>query len=180
LYCLFCGGDNPAFGKYCHECGKPLVRTNSDKAKNLTQRTPTEQELVALILRTDSKPNECHQCGAESGLTRHEFAIAKVASVNRAWGETAAHVGLSTLSIVAAPVTGFGVFSWKRPNKTTSFRLFPAELVLCRSCLSLASTGSGPSDDAYRFHPWAKKARHIGYDKYLSPEELAKLTPKKG
>jgi ribosomal protein S14 len=132
------------------------------------------------ILKIDRKSNECHRCGADKDLIRHEFAIAKVVSVKREWTETLARVGISAVSIVAAPITGFGVFSWKGPNKTTSYRLIHAELVLCRSCLSWgwkSRNGMELKDDAYRYHPWAVEARRLGYEKYLSSEELKTLKP---
>jgi ribosomal protein L40E len=176
MYCVICGSHNPEHGKFCQECGNRLVRTKSE----LVPRASTENELLLEVLRTDSKPNKCHRCGAETDLTRHGFAIGKVISMKREWGETIAHVGLSAVSIVAAPVTGFGVFGWKSPKKTTSFKLFKAELVLCSSCLSWAwrtRHSTELKEDAYRLHPWAEKARSIGYDKYLSAEEVARLKP---
>lgn len=176
MYCPRCGSRNPDYGKFCHECGNPLARTKSE----LLRRTPTEKELLLAVLQTDPKLNECHRCGAETNLTRREFAIAKVVAVKREWGETIARAGISAVSIVAAPLTGFGMFSWKGPNKTTSFTLFKAELVLCRSCLSWAwntRRRTELKDDAYRCHPWAEAARRIGYDKYLSVEEVARLKP---
>jgi hypothetical protein len=140
----------------------------------------TEKDLLLKLLKTDPKPNECHQCGISTDLTRHRFAFAKLLSVKREWGETLARAGLSAVSIVAAPVTGFGVFSWKRPNKTTSYKLFPAELVLCRSCLSSSWKTRHSTElkqDTYCCHPWAELARRIGYDKYLSADELATCNP---
>jgi len=184
VYCVLCGSENPAYGKYCHNCGKRLLKPTSSSHRGITPRIPTEQELLVRLLKTSPKPNECHRCGTEADLTRHQFAIAKVVSVKREWGETIARFGLSAVSIATAPVTGFGVLSWKAPNKATSYKLLKAELVLCRSCLSWAWKAipvvlarSELKADAYRCHPWAEKARRIGYDKFLSAEQVAKLTP---
>jgi len=176
MYCVSCGAPNPVRGKFCHRCGSPLVTIESQ----LLRRTPTEKELLSGILRLDQKPNECHRCGAETDLTRHEFAIAKVIGVKREWGETVARLGISAVSIATAPITGFAGFSWKGPDKTTSYRLLKTELVLCRSCLDSAwKSRRSPKlkDDAYRCHPWAGAASRIGYDRYLSSEEIARLKP---
>ena len=101
--------------------------------------------------------------------------------MKRDWGETIAQVGLSAAaSVVTAPLTGFGVLSWKRPNKTASYSLFKAELVLCRPCLEWAwrtRHGMELKDEAYRLHPWAELARGIGYDTYLSAYEIESLKP---
>ena len=175
MYCATCGSHNPEHGRFCCECGNPLARTKSELG-----RRSTEKELLFEVLHIAPKPNECHRCGAEGELTRYEFAIAKVLSVKREWGETIALAGLSVVSIVAAPVTGFAGFSWKHPNKTTSFNLLKAKLVLCRPCLSWARKtehGTGLKDDAYRCHPWATMAHRIGYTKYFSAEEVARLKP---
>jgi hypothetical protein len=50
---------------------------------------------------------------------------------------------------------------------------------LCRSCLSeVWKTTKGTAlTTAYHYHPWAEKARQGGYDKFLSSDELTKLTP---
>lgn len=176
MYCATCGHHSSDNAKFCHDCGNPLARTKSE----LVRRTPDERELLRQVLQMDPRPNECNRCGAESDLTRHEFAIAKVVSMKRDWGETIASLGISAISIAAAPLTGFGIFGWKHPNRTTSFNLVKAELVLCRSCLSWAwktRHGTKLRDDAYRLHPWAEKARPIGYDTYLSAEEVSRLKP---
>lgn len=176
MFCVTCGSENPDFGKFCHECGKPLFRANS----GLVPRNPTEKELSIEVLKIDPKPNECHRCGTEMDLTRHDFAIAKVVTVKREWSETIVRAGVSALSIATAPLTGFGAFSWKGPKKTTSFNLFKTELVLCSSCLSWAwktRNGTELKIDAYRCHPWAGAAGRIGYNKYLSAEEVASLKP---
>jgi hypothetical protein len=176
MYCVSCGSRNPNYGKFCHECGSPLARVRSE----LVQRQLSEKELLLHILRIYPKPNECHRCGADTDLTQHEFAIARVVGIKREWGETVARVGISAASIVAAPLTGFGIFSWKSPNKTTSYNLFKAELVLCRSCLSWAwktRRGTEFKNEAYLCHPWAEPARQIGYDKYLSADEVSRLKP---
>ena len=174
MYCASCGSPNPECGKFCLECGNILARTKSE----LLRRTRNEKEPLLEVLQIDPKPNECHRCRAKTDLTRREFAIAKVMAVRREWGETAFRVGISAVSIVAAPLTGFGMFSWKGPKKTTSFTLFKAELVLCRSCLQWAQMsrlGTDLKEEAYRSHPWAEKARRIGYDKYLSADEVSCL-----
>ena len=175
MYCAKCGSPNPDYGKFCPECGNPLARTKSE----LLRRTRSEKEVLLEVLQIDPRPNQCHRCGAETDLTRCEFAIAKVVAVKTEWGETVFRAGISAVSIVAAPLTGFGMFSWKGPKKMTSFTLFKAELVLCRSCLPWARTGHGTKlkEEAYRFHPWAEKARRIGYNKYLSAEEVSCLKP---
>jgi ribosomal protein L40E len=173
IFCTTCGSENPNDAKFCRECWSRLARTKAE----LLQRT--DREVLLEILRTDQKPNECHRCGAESELTRHDFAIAKVVSVQREWGETIARTALSVISLATAPLTGFSAFSWKVPNKTTSFNLFKAKLVLCRTCLSWAwrSNGRDLKKDAYICHPWSEKALRIGYDKYLSAEEILRLIP---
>jgi len=181
VYCVSCGSRNPEYGKFCHNCGKELMRSQSDALEEVAQPvcTDTETDQLIRLVRTDPQPNCCHKCGATDVLTRHPFAFAK-ASVKREWGETVARLGLSAVSIVAAPVTGFGMFSWKGPNKVTSFRLISAELVLCRPCLQgaiIVSDSMKLKDDAYRCHPWAEGARPIGYDRFLSAEELSKLKP---
>lgn len=182
VYCVLCGSQNPEQGKFCHNCGKRLVRPQLDGLKEIAPpvRTTTDHDRLVRLLRTDPQPNCCHKCGATAELTRHKFALAKVTSVKREWGETVARLGLSAVSIVAAPVTGFGMFSWKRPNRTTSFKVINAELVLCRSCIKLAwrkTSSTELKDDAYRCHPWAEGAGRIGYDKFLSAEELSELKP---
>jgi hypothetical protein len=176
MYCFGCGSRNPESGKFCHECGIPLVRTNPE----LQRRTPSEKELLLEVLQIDPKLTECSRCGAESDLKLHRFAIAKVVSVKREWGETIAHASMSAVSIVAAPVTGVGLLSWKSPKKTTQFTLVKAELILCLQCMSRAwkdRSGGRLTDDAYRCHPWAEAARRVGYDKYLSAEEVARMQP---
>ena len=179
MFCVKCGAPNPDAVKFCHECGNRLVRTRSEF---VSPPIRSENELLREILRIDGKPNECHRCGAEADLTRHQFAIAKVVSVKREWGETLTRAGLSAVSIVTAPLTGFGVLSWKRPGKSTSYQLLPAELVLCRSCVSWGwktRRGTELSDEAYQCHPWAKSAERIGYTEYLSSEKLKTLKPVK-
>jgi len=181
VFCVRCGSASPDGWKFCHECGSPLVSKKSDLLQR-TQRTPTEEELLLAILQTNPEPNNCHRCGANADLTRHQFAFAKVVSVKRHWGETLFHVGLSTVGIAAGALTGFGGISWKSPDKTVSYRLLKAELVLCRQCLSQTVPVRHPKDfkdEVYRFHPWAEKARLIGYSKYLSKDELQTLRPAK-
>lgn len=177
MFCVTCGTPNPASMKFCHECGNRLVSTRSEL---VSPPIRTEKELLLEILRIDGKPNECHRCGSETDLTRHRFAIAKVVSVKREWGETLTRAGLSAVSLVTAPLTGFGVLSWQRPGKTTSYQLLPAELVLCHSCLSWGRKtrhGTELRDEAYRCHPWAERAKRIGYTAYLSNEKLRTLKP---
>ncbi len=178
MYCVDCGSSNPDHGKFCHNCGNRLVNPTADV---ISQRLLTEKEILSQILRMDPKPNQCHRCGShEEDLIRREFGIAKVISVKRDWSETVARAGISVVSIAAAPLIGFGGFSWKNPSKTTSLQLIKVELVLCHKCLSWAWTtrfGTKLKEEAYRFHPWAKEARTIGYDKYLSSEELKTLKP---
>jgi hypothetical protein len=177
VFCVKGGTPNPDGVKCCHECGNRLASTRSEL---VSPPIRTEKDLLLEILSIDRKPNECHGCGADTDLTRHQFAIAKVLSVKREWGETLARAGLSAVSIVTAPLTGFGMLSWQRPGKTTSYQLLPAELVLCRSCLSWAwktRHGTELKDEAYRFHPWAEKARSIGYCEYLSSERIEALKP---
>lgn len=182
MYCVSCGSQNPEHGKFCHNCGKRLFRLQPDGPAEVIPpvRAESENERLVRLLRTDPQPNRCHKCGATDELTRHKFALAKVTSVKREWGETVARLGLSAVSIVAAPVTGFGMFSWKGPNKTTSFKLINAELVLCRQCLTWAWRRTNSvelKDEAYRCHPWAEGAGRFGYDKFLSSEEVSKLKP---
>jgi hypothetical protein len=110
MYCAMCESHKPDDGNFCHQCGNPLARTHSE----LVRKTPTEKDLLLRLLQTDPKPNECHRCKAETDLTRHEFAIAKVVSVKREWGDTIARVGVSAVSIAAAPVTGFGRIQLER------------------------------------------------------------------
>lgn len=47
----------------------------------------TEKDLLLRLLKTDPKPNGCHQCGASTDLTRHRFAFAKLLSVKREWAK---------------------------------------------------------------------------------------------
>jgi hypothetical protein len=150
------------------------------KGEPTPQRIPTEKEILSQILRINPRPNQCHRCGSQGDLTRNEFGIAKVISVKRDWSETVARAGISVVSIAAAPLIGFGGLSWRNPSKTTSFRLLRAQLVLCHECLLWAwKTGHGTElkEQAYWCHPWAEMARAIGYDKYLSSEELKSLKP---
>jgi RNA polymerase subunit RPABC4/transcription elongation factor Spt4 len=184
MYCTACGANNPASGKYCHECGSKLVTLNDDK----TQPIPipnqlSEEDVLRRILQTDPRPNQCHRCGSRTELTSHEFGIAKVLSTKRDWSETAIRLGASAASLALAPIIGFGGVSWKSPDKTTSYRLLKTKLVLCRSCLSEAwktAKGTALKTEAYHYHPWAEKARQGGYDKFLSAGELKKLTPARG
>jgi hypothetical protein len=134
------------------------------------------------VLRTDAKPNQCHRCGSSADLTRHEFGIAKVLSVKRDWSGTVGYAAASAISIALAPALGGGALVWQSPGKRTSYRVLRAELVLCGNCLDRTITFLGLGDiklraSEYRCHPWAEKARKIGFDKYLSTDELAKLTP---
>lgn len=176
MFCVRCGEANPDGWKFCYKCGSPLVIKESD----LLRRTPTEEELLLPIFKTDPEPNNCHRCRAKIDLTRHQFAFAKVTSIRREWGETIFRAGLSALSIAAAPFIGFGGITWKSPDKTVSYKLLKAELVLCRPCLSQTTPARDPKDfrdEVYQYHPWAKKARLIGYNKYLSKDKLQKLRP---
>jgi ribosomal protein S14 len=148
----------------------------------MVRRPPvrSESEFLIELLQIDPKPNECHKCGATTDLVRRNFGIAKVLSVERDWSETVSRAAVSAVSITLAPVIGFGVVSWKRPDKTISYSVLRAELVLCRDCFSEAAkfwSGTKLKDTYYRHHPWAEKARGIGYGKYLSADDLAKLTP---
>ena len=54
-------------------------------------------------------------------------------SVKREWGETVGRLGslgMSAVSIATAPLTGFAGLSWKSPNKTTTYQLLKADLIL--------------------------------------------------
>lgn len=182
MYCVSCGSQNPEHGKFCHNCGSRLVGSQSNESKAIAAplRTVMEEDRLIQLLKIDPQPNLCHRCGAAEDLTRHKFALAKVTSVKREWGETVGRLGLSAVSIVAAPVMGFGMFSWKGPNKSTSFKLINAELVLCRPCLLWAWKPlkiRELKDDAYRCHPWAEGAKQFGYVKFLSAEKLSMLKP---
>jgi hypothetical protein len=132
------------------------------------------------VLKTDTKPNECHKCGTNSNLTKQKFGIARILSTKRDWTETVARAGVSAVSIALAPVIGFVGVSWKRPDKTVTYRVLNAELVLCEQCLYFAEHLRGKQkirDSYYNCHPWSAKARALGYDNFLSAEELAKLKP---
>lgn len=182
MYCVGCGSQNPDYGKFCHNCGNRLVSTKSELVSRVhMEQVPTENDLLLQIVRIDQKLNQCHRCGSsdEEDLNRIEFGIAKVVSVKRDWSETLTHVGLSAaLSAATLPLIGIGGIRWKNPSKTTSFRLLEAQLVLCRECLSWARLERNyMRAEAYRCHPWAEKARAIGYDRYLSVDDLRNLKP---
>jgi ribosomal protein S14 len=106
----------------------------------MVRRPPvrSEREFLIELLQIDTKPNECHKCGATTDLVRLKFGIAKVLSVERDWSETVSRAAVSAVSIALAPVIGFGAVSWKRPDKTISYSVLGAELVLCRDCFSEA------------------------------------------
>lgn len=186
MYCTECGSRNPDFGKYCHNCGTPLVRT----ALNILPVTPQRpsgqppisigQKVLIQILQIDPKANECHKCGSDVDLSHHQFGIAKVLSTRRDWSGTIGTAAASAVSIALAPVIGGAVVGWQRPGKTVSFNVIRAELVLCSNCLYAARNFREKTkleESAYRCHPWAERARSFGYQVYLSAEELAKLKP---
>jgi hypothetical protein len=126
MYCILCGSHNPDYGNFCHECGNRLTKNQSEPLR----RTPSEKELLTQGLQIYPRPKECHRCGTETDLIRYEFAIAKPVAIKREWGETIARAGISAASIIAASFTGFGVFSWKGPRKTTSYSLLKAVPIL--------------------------------------------------
>ena len=180
MYCTECGARNPPNGKYCHECGSKLFSLSNDdtQPKSIAEQ-PSAEDVLRDILETDPRPNQCHKCGSRKELTSHEFGIAKVLSVKRDWSETAIRLGISAASLAVAPVIGFAGVSWKAPGKRTAYRLLKTHLVLCSSCLSEAwktPKGTVLKTEAYRYHPWSEKARQCGYDRFLSANELAKLT----
>ena len=188
MHCVLCGAANPTYGKFCHNCGEPLFRPTSSETADIAPRIPDEQKHLIELLNIDPKPNQCHRCGTETELQRSQFAMAKVVSVKRDFSDTIVGVGLSAVSIAFLPLTGHGMLRWKGPDKTTSFKLIKAELVLCPSCFAWARQGTPLlgrvkiRTEAYRCHPWAEKAGEMGYDRFLSAEELTKLKPvqKKG
>ena len=184
MYCTECGSRNPDFGKYCYNCGTPLIRTVSNAPPPIPRRSPEqprirrEQEALIQILKTDPKPNECHKCGSDEDLTRYQFGIAKVLSTKRDWSGTIGTAAASAISIALAPVIGGAVVGWQRPGQTVSYNVLRTELVLCRNCLHKVRKSLTESD--YRSHPWAEKARDAGYHVYFSADELAKLKPHRG
>lgn len=180
MYCVSCGSQNPDFGKFCHRCGQPLHRPPARKPPHVRSAAlDAEADLFMELLQTDPLADQCHQCGATGDLTRYRFGFARALSVKRDWTETVSRAAVSALSIALAPVTGFAAFSWKGPDKTVSYSVLRAELVLCADCLGEARGRSGgkPSQEHYTLHPWSEKARRLGYATYLSAEDMAKLTP---
>jgi hypothetical protein len=186
MYCVACGTENPDYGRFCHSCGASLFHPLSQSvtqgphpiSKPLAGRS--EHDLLTELIQSDPKPNECHKCGRKADLTRYPFGIAKVLSVKRDWGETAARATASAASLALAPIIGFAVVSWKKPGKRISYSVLKSQLVLCRGCVSEGFWGGVKLRDRdYQYHPWSERARRIGYDKYLSAENLAKLTPQK-
>lgn len=175
MYCSGCGCNNSDNDYFCRKCGKPLAATESEMLQKCQMGKG-----VSDLLNIDPKSNTCHKCGAEIELTRHEFAMAKVTAIKRNWGETAALAGISALSIATAPLTGFIALKWKNPDKTVSFNLIRATLVLCLPCLSGAwktKHKTSLKEEALCLHPWVRAARGLGYDKFLSAEEIARLRP---
>ena len=185
MYCVLCGSKNPEYGTFCHKCGKALVRSEADPSTNsghLGAEEAGHYHALERLLKTDPGKDRCHGCGGESeDLTRHTFAFAKVTAVRRDWSETLVRLGISAVSIAAAPVTGFAGVSWKTPGKKTTFEIIKAELVLCRDqCLPLCqktSDGTEVRENIYRLHPWAPGARELGYETILTEAQLLELTP---
>jgi hypothetical protein len=184
MFCVTCGCQNPNHGRFCHSCGKPLVGPPSQPVASRSAATSkpaavrSEHDLFTELLQADQKPKECHRCGSKTDLTRTPFGIAKILSVKCDWRETASRAAVSAASIALAPVVGFGVLTWKKPGKSVSYNVLKVELVLCRSCLwEIESFWGGITlkDSEYRCHPWAEQARRLGYDAYLSADDLAKL-----
>ncbi len=185
--CIECGSRNSDFGKYCHNCGARLIqRVLSSPSSSPTHLSEDpsirrEQEALIEILQTNPKKNECHKCGSNADLTRYQFGMAKVLSTKREWSGTIGTAVASAISIALAPVIGGAVVGWHRPGKTVSYNVVKAELVLCRNCLKRVTNMWGQTilrDSDYRCHPWAEKASVVGYEVYLSADELAKLRPK--
>jgi hypothetical protein len=162
MYCHKCGTQIAISSNYCHLCGTPLPQE-----KNLSRKSAWEEErqrLAESLLAIDTKPHECHGCGSKQDLYKWDFGLGRSLSSERAWGETAASVVLSAVTI---PFLGAGML--RLPGKSTRYRVLRLQLVLCNSCRG--------GHINYGLHPWWVPAQKLGYSTFLSAKELDKMTP---
>lgn len=181
MYCGSCGSANPDFGNFCFRCGTALVRAVSrgkDTCEGFRQ-SPEHVDPVLELLEREVRYDRCHMCGGTHCIDSFEFAFARILSVQRDWSETIGRGTVSAITIALAPVTGFAGFSWKRPDKTVSYKLIKAHLVVCEVCLRQSENfwSGNPklTDRHYKCHPWAAAMERLGFVTFLSADELTKL-----
>lgn len=106
----------------------------------------------------------CHGCGAETDLRSWDFGLGMVISKEWHWGET---VGSAALSALAVPVVGYGMLSL--PSKDTRMAVLRLRLTLGNDCSRRGVN--------YALHPSWPGAQQLGFEKFLGPDDLARLEP---
>lgn len=174
MFCCKCGGRNPDDASYCHSCGILLYKGDDPKVER-SPRKPTAHEVETLpdeeqrrlideLLPIGQKPHECHACGRKDNLYGWDFGLGKPISTKRAWGETAASIAVSAVSLALG---GPGLVHL--PGKKTRLRVLRLRLILCDSCRR--------RQISYTLHPWWEPARRLGYTEFLSADDMEKLQP---
>lgn len=116
-----------------------------------------------------AKDDPCHFCGNNDSLAYFEFGLMRVDSSTRTWGEAAASLALSTITL---PLLGMGRISL--PGKKNTGELFRMNLVVCKSCISKNSNLIGlfiPKKAHYSKHPYWTMLNEAGFTEFLTKED---------
>jgi hypothetical protein len=123
----------------------------------------------SFIQTLKAKDDPCHFCGNNDNLAYFEFGLMRVESSTRIWGETAASIALSAITL---PFLGLGRVSL--PGKQRTGELFRLNLVICRSCINKNSNLIGlffPKKAHYSKHPYWAALHEAGFAEFLTKED---------
>lgn len=198
-FCIPCNRPWPAPSSFCGTCGAHLQRVvgvepvstpqamfNDYLAHREILKARVEAfewaQLERVMEERDPERCGCHYCGTYGRMRIFHFSFCKPVKTKRLWGDTLASVAASAIGIGMVALVGFGGVSFQGPGKQTTYRVIPAQLLICATCegrVRWRQEHKEGNDHIYGAHPWTEGMKAIGFTVIMSKQETDAMQPVK-